>query len=99
MPEELSSDRKKFANGFLRQKDRENSNKNNVVSFEGHWLFCRVENDRGGFSRFGADTRRELRTVRRIKNLGLSSKTSKSARCVRKSQFRLQAADLKGNSQ
>jgi hypothetical protein len=33
------------------------------------------------------------------KNLGMSSKASKSARCVRKSQFRLQAADLKGNSQ
>ena len=99
MPEGLSSDRKKFANGFLCQKGGENSNKNNVVFFEGHWLFCRVDNDRGGFSRFGADARQELRRVRRIKNLGLSSKTSKSARCVRKSQLRLQVADLKGNSQ
>ena len=33
MPEGLPSDRKKFANGFLRQKDRENREKNNVVFF------------------------------------------------------------------
>ncbi len=35
MPEGLPSDRKKFANGFLRQKDRENREKNNVVFFRG----------------------------------------------------------------
>ena len=67
MPEGLLSDWKKFANGFLWQKDRENREKNNVVFFEVHWFFHRVDDERGFFSRFGADSRRKLRMVRRIK--------------------------------
>ena len=38
-----------------------------MVIFERHCFFHRVDNEREFFSRFGADTRRELRGVRRIK--------------------------------
>jgi len=99
MPEGLLSDWKKFANGFLWQKDRENREKNNVVFFRGALVLSPSRRREGILFAIWSGFSSKVENGETNKNLGMSSKTSKSARCVRKSQLRLQVADLKGNSQ